>query len=139
MRGDTGFGDCDGLPRNGEIMRDAIVYSGWTWETFNVPERIALALNYLGARVLYCGSPVSVFRKPKSDLREVEPGIFAFRPAFLAERLNRLAFLQNMQARFVAKQILEKAVSLQLRDPIFYYVCLGIGFPFCRIFAVSSF
>jgi hypothetical protein len=106
-------------------MRDAIVYSGWTWETFNVPERIALALTYLGARVLYSGSPVSVFRQAKSDLSEVEPGIFAFRPAFLAERLNRLAFLQNIQARFVAKQILEKAASLRLRNPIFFYPCLG--------------
>jgi hypothetical protein len=106
-------------------MRDAIVYSGSTWETFNVPERIALALTHLGARVLYSGSPVSVFRQAKSDLREVEPGIFAFRPSFAAERLNRLAFLENIQWRFVAKQILEKAVSLQLRNPIFFYPCLG--------------
>ncbi len=106
-------------------MRDAIVCSGWTWETYNVPERIALALTHLGARVLYSGGPVSVFRQAKSDLREVEPGIFAFRPSFAAERLNKLPFMHSIQARFIAKQILEKAVSLQLRNPIFFYPWLG--------------
>jgi glycosyltransferase involved in cell wall biosynthesis len=106
-------------------VRDAIVYSGWTWKTFNVPERIALALTHLGARVLYCGSPVSVFRQADSNLHEVEPGIFAFRPVFAAERLNRLSLLQSIQARVVAKQILVHAASLELSNPIFFYPCLG--------------
>ena len=106
-------------------MRDAIVYSGWTWKTFNVPERIALALTHLGARVLYCGSPVSIFRKEDSSLHEVEPGIFAFRPSHAAERLNKLSFLHSIQARVVAKQILEQAESLKLSNPIFFYPCLG--------------
>ena len=106
-------------------MRDAIVYSGWTWKTFNVPERIALALTHLGARVLYCGSPVSILRKEDSSLHEVEPGIFAFRPSFASERLNKLSFLHSIQARVVAKQILERAESLKLSNPIFFYPCLG--------------
>ena len=106
-------------------MRDAIVYSGWTWETFNVPERIALALTHLGARVLYCGGPVSIFRQGDASLHEVEPGIFAFRPSFVSERLNKLSFLHSIQARIVAKQILERAESLKLSNPIFFYPCLG--------------
>ena len=40
-------------------MRDAIILSTWSWDTFNVPERIALALAMRGARVLYCEIPAS--------------------------------------------------------------------------------
>jgi hypothetical protein len=106
-------------------MRDAIVYSCWTWKTYNVPERIALALTHLGARVLYCGSPASIFRQRNSSLDEVEPGIFAFHPVFAAERLNRISVTQSIQARVVARQILKQAARLQLSKPIFFYPCLG--------------
>jgi hypothetical protein len=40
-------------------MRDAIILSTWSWDRFNVPERIALALAMRGARVLYCEIPAS--------------------------------------------------------------------------------
>jgi Glycosyl transferases group 1 len=106
-------------------MRDAIVYSGSAWETFNVPERVALALNLLGARVLYCEHPASILRQSPTGLREVEKGIFAFRPAFGAERLNRVPLLQSLQMAFVGKQISEKAKSLQLRRPMFFYPWLN--------------
>ena len=102
-------------------MRDAIIYSGSAWETFNVPERIALALRMLGSRVLYCEHPASILKQSPRELREVEKGIFAFRPVFLSERLNRVAPLQSLQTSFFAKQILEKAESLQLRKPMFFY------------------
>jgi hypothetical protein len=106
-------------------MRDAIVYSGWTWETFNVPERIALALARLGARVLYCEHPVSVSRQLSTSTREPEQGIVAFRPTFLADKVNRIPFARFLQARSLARQICEKAESLQLRAPLFFYPWLG--------------
>ena len=40
-------------------MRDASMLWSWSWDTFNVPERIALALAIRGARVLYCEIPAS--------------------------------------------------------------------------------
>jgi len=106
-------------------MRDAIVYSGSAWETFNVPERMALALSLLGARVLYCEHPASILRPRPTSLREVEKGIFAFRPAFLAERLNRVAPLRFLQTAVFAKQISGKAALLKLRKPLFFYPWLG--------------
>lgn len=102
-------------------MRDAIVYSGSAWDTFNVPERITLALNLLGARVLYCEHPASVLRQSRTEVREVEKGIFVLRPRFLAQRLNRLPLVRSLQAAYVAGQIVEKADSLGLRNPIFFY------------------
>ena len=46
-------------------LRDAIVFSTWSWDMFNVPERISLALASRGARVLYCEIPVSRVRRHK--------------------------------------------------------------------------
>jgi hypothetical protein len=106
-------------------MRDAIVYSTWTWETFNVPERISLALASLGMRVLYCEHPVSTLRGSRSELRELETGIFSFRPVFLADKLNRVPLARSLQAKMLARQISEKAERLQLRRPFFFYPWLG--------------
>jgi glycosyltransferase involved in cell wall biosynthesis len=106
-------------------VRDAIVFSAWTWETFNVPERIALALARLGARVLYCEHPVSLLRQPSAGTRVLEDGIVAFRPRFLADKANRLRFARSLQARSLARQICEKAETLKLRAPLFYYPWLG--------------
>ncbi len=106
-------------------MRDAIVYSGSSWETFNVPERIALALANLGVRVLYCEHPVSILRKARPGPRELPEGIQGFRPTFLADKINRIPLARSLQARVLARQICEKAESLQLRDPLFFYPWMG--------------
>ena len=59
-------------------MRDAIVFSTWDWNTFNVPERVALALVHQGFQVLYCEMPISRFRHRDKSLREIHPGIQVF-------------------------------------------------------------
>ena len=102
-------------------MRDAIVYSLLTWETFNVSERIALALVRLGARVLYCEHPASIFRRSQPRQREIRDGIIAFQPACLADRLNRVPFLGSFQTRVLAAQILKQTAILRLRAPLFFY------------------
>jgi glycosyltransferase involved in cell wall biosynthesis len=105
-------------------MRDAIVLSGWTWETFNVPERIALAMSQLGARVLYCENPVSFIRRTRREPREVAPGIVSFQPYFLGQRVNSVSLLSHLQARMLAAQIIAQAARLELRDPAFFYFLL---------------
>jgi hypothetical protein len=102
-------------------VRDAIVLSGWTWESWNVPERIALALGHLGSRVLYCENPVSRFRQSVRTFDEMEGRIHGFTPRFLGHRLNRLPLAPFWQARMVVQQILEGAKAQGLQDPLFIY------------------
>ncbi len=108
---------------NGDrLARDAIVLSGWTWEAFNVPERISLALARLGARVLYCENPVSFFRGKAHSRQEVERGIYRTGLEFLGHRLNRIpVFFPQVQSRLLAGQIMRNAKDLELRNPLFVY------------------
>src|SRR5580704_18006168 len=91
-------------------FHDAIVMSGWGWETFNVPERVTLALASLGSKVLYCQNPVSFLRDRPPGLEEIRSGIYRLIPRFFGHRLNRipLAFPQ-LQARVVTNEILQNA------------------------------
>jgi glycosyltransferase involved in cell wall biosynthesis len=113
-------------------LRDAIVFSGWRWEVFNVPERIALALSLLGMKVLYSENPASIFRHQERRIREVEKGIFEFGPRFFGHRLNSLPFMPDLQAKFLVRQILEYVARLQLRDPIVVYPNMGQLLPVCQ-------
>ena len=107
-------------------LRDAIVFSGWSWETFNVPERTALALAQLGLKVLYVENPISVFRqKSLGTLREVDDRIFALRPVFLGSRLQAVPLVAAVQANIVARQILTYKNRLGLRNPLFVYPWMG--------------
>jgi len=112
-------------------VRDAIVFSGWRWEAFNVPERIALALSFLGMKVLYSENPTSLFRHRRCEIREVEKEIFCFGPQFLGHRLNSLPLMPDLQAKFLVRQILEQVERLQLRDPIVVYPNMGQLLPVC--------
>lgn len=114
-------------------MRDAIVYSGWTWETSNFPERISLALAQLGCKVLYCEGPVSALRSKPQPLRKVAAGIYALRLRFLASRLNYLPTGALAQTRMLRRQIERAAIELRLRSPIFLYVWMGRFFPLCEL------
>lgn len=105
----------------GRTTRDAIVVSGWTWEAFNVPERIALAIARSGSRVLYCENPVSLVRQSGRHLLEVEKGVFAFGPVFFGHRLNSIPILSRSQAILLANQILVQAGELKLAEPLFIY------------------
>jgi glycosyltransferase involved in cell wall biosynthesis len=98
-----------------------------------VPERIALALAYAGSRVLYCENPVSFIRKAR-PLTEIAQQVFAFQPAFLSHRLNRIPAFLRTQSAALADQVLHEAASLKLKDPLVFYphgdYCLGL----CREF-----
>jgi hypothetical protein len=113
-------------------MRDAIVFSGMSWEAFNAPERMSLALAQLGCKVLHCGPPVSVLRGKPQPMREVAPGIHSVRLKFISSRLNRVKLMPNLQARMMYRQIESLANELSLRDPIFIYFPLGEQFPLCQ-------
>ena len=103
-------------------LRDAIVLSGWNWETFNVPERIALAFAHLGAKVLYCENPVSRFRARGRPMEEIENGIHRLRPEFLGHRFNRIPLgFPQLQARIVAIQVIRRATALGLEKPLVVY------------------
>ena len=107
-------------------VRDAIVFSGWSWDTFNVPERVALAFAQLGATVLYVENPISVFRqKSASTLRPIGDRIFGFRPVFLGHRLQSVPLLEALQGLNVALQIKHHERRLGLRDALFVYPWMG--------------
>ena len=112
-------------------MRDAIVFSFGTWETFNVPERISLALAALGCRVLHCETPVSMLRGARQPLREVGPGIHAARFGFISSRLAQVPGGAQFQARMLERQIESAASALGLRDAMFLYAPLDCLFPLC--------
>jgi hypothetical protein len=108
------FGEC-------HKVRDAIVLSGWTWEAWNVPERIALALGHLGSRVLYCENPVSRFRNSGRTFDEMAGRIHGFTPRFLGHRLNHLPLAPYCQARMIVRQIHEGSKAHGLREPVLIY------------------
>lgn len=112
-------------------MRDAIIFSTGTWETFNVQERIALALRQLGARVLICAPPVSIFRGHTQALREVEQGILAFQPVFFSMRATAAPVFGEFQAGYVAQQILDRAEHAELQNPVFFYPWMDKLLPVC--------
>lgn len=121
------------------LSRDAIVLSGWTWEAFNVPERVSLALALLGARVLYCENPRSLFRSKEEPLKEVHPGIYRLVPRFLGHRLNRLPYGSEPQAKMIAKQILRSSLKLKLKTPLFIYPHGNFLAPLSREFKGNGF
>jgi hypothetical protein len=121
-------------------VRGAIVMSGWSWETANVPERIALALSQLGVKVLYCDNPSSLLRTTAPQMVEILPGIFRFRPQFLGHRLNGLQLgLDRLQARMIATQVQKAAARLELKDPFFIYPHGDFFVPLCREFKKRGF
>jgi hypothetical protein len=121
-------------------LRDAIIVSGWNWETFNVPERVALALASLGSRVLYCENPVSLFRHRGRALEEVESGVYRFGPEFLGHRLNQVPLVfSKVQGAMVANQVLETASRLNLKDPLFIYAWGDFMVSVCREFRRKGF
>jgi hypothetical protein len=119
-------------------MRDAIVVSGWTWEASNVPERLASALALGGSRVLYCENPASFLRAVR-PFSEVQKGVFAFGLQHFSHRLNSFSILQPLQAKVLAREILNKAAGLQLNDPIFIYPHGDYCLPLCREFKQRGF
>ena len=121
-------------------MRDAIVFSGWNWETFNVPERIALAFAHSGAKVLYCENPVSRFRARGRALEEIEKGIHRLRPEFLGHRLNHIPIgFSQLQARIVASQVIRSSTALGLEKPLVVYPHGEFFVPLCREFKRRGF
>ena len=110
-----------GSNRRSGHLRDAVVFSTWSWDMFNVPERIALALASRGARVLYCEMPVSRFRRAGEPLREVAEGVYRFGPEYLGARLRSLPVVGKLQWGMVARQIIAHANALKLRDQVFLY------------------
>lgn len=113
-------------------MRDAIVFSGWVWETFNAPERFALALAHAGAKVLYCENPVSRFLRTGRKLEEVCRGVHAYGPEFLGHRLNVIPGMAYLQCRMLAAEVVSLSISLGLRDPLFVYPHLKNLTSLCR-------
>ena len=121
-------------------VRDAIVMSGWGWYNFNDPERVALALSWLGAKVLYCENPTSFFRSAAPEIAEVAPRVFRFIPQFFGHRLNRLHVgLDHFQARMIASQVHKAATELDLKNPLFIYPHGEFFVPLCREFKNRGF
>jgi hypothetical protein len=99
---------------------------------FNVPERISLAFASRGARVLYCEIPVSRLRRKGRPLTEISKGVYRFGPEYLGAKLNSLPVIGHLQWKAVAKQIVERAESLRLKDPVFLYSHFENIRPLCE-------
>jgi hypothetical protein len=112
-------------------LRDAIVFSTWDWDAFNVPERISLALSMLGSRILYCAMPVSRFRNKPAVVDEVETGIDVFQPEYLGRKFSEFGLTRDWQWKKVAHQIMKKSEALQLKDPVFIYSHVQHMLPLC--------
>ena len=115
-----------------------IIVSGWTWEAYNVPERMASAFARAGSKVLYCENPSSFLRSART-LSEVESNVFAFGLQHLSHRLNSFPILRQLQANMLAQEILEKASRLRLNDPVFIYPHGDYCLPLCRQFRRRGF
>jgi hypothetical protein len=113
-------------------MRDAIVFSTWDWDTFNVPERLALALALRGFQVLYCEMAISRFRRHGRTLREVGPGVYVFGPEYLGAKFGEFPILGGWQWKRVARQIRTQADSLSMKNPVFLYSHVKGLTPLCR-------
>jgi hypothetical protein len=120
-------------------LRDAVVFSTWDWDVFNVPERIALALASRGARVLYCAMPVSRFHHSRAPLREVARGIHRFVPEYLGSKFSSLPIIGNLQWEVVARQIIAQAKALQLKDPVFLYSHVERMTALCKAMRAARF
>jgi glycosyltransferase involved in cell wall biosynthesis len=120
-------------------MRDAIVFSLWNWENYNVPERISLALAHLGARVLYCQNPTSILRRPERVPTEISKGVYRFQPVLLGQRLNALPPLRSIQVSALRRQIDGAVAELRLHDPLFFYFYMKQMFPLCTQLKGSRF
>lgn len=119
---------------------DAILMSGWAWETSGLVERLALAITLLGGRVLYCENPVSRIRGRARGLESVANDIYRFTPEFLGHRLNRAHFgFPQFQARLVANQVLESASQMNLQQPLFIYAWGDFMVPVSREFKQKGF
>jgi len=99
---------------------------------FNVPERISLALAYRGTRVLYCEAPVSRVRRKGQRLTEISERVYRFGPEYLGAKFNSLPVIGHLQWKAVAKQIVERAESLKLKDPVFLYSHFEHMTPLCE-------
>jgi hypothetical protein len=108
------------------------VFSTWSWDVFNVPERIALALASQGSRVLYCEMPVSRFRRCGTQLSEIEPRIHRFGPEYLGAKINNVPIVRGVQWKMVAKQVLQHVEALRLKDPLFAYSHIDRITPLCE-------
>src|SRR6201993_1609622 len=99
---------------------------------FNVPERISLALASRGTRVLYCEAPVSRVRRKGQPLTEVSQRVYRFGPQYLGAKFNSLPVRGHLQWKAVAKQIVERVESLNLKDPVFLYSHFEHMTPLCE-------
>jgi hypothetical protein len=99
---------------------------------FNVPERISLALASRRARVLYCEVPVSRLRRKGQPLTEISEGVYRFGPEYLGTKFNSLPVIGHLQWKAVVKQIIERAESLKLKDPVFVYSHFENMTPLCE-------
>jgi glycosyltransferase involved in cell wall biosynthesis len=113
-------------------MRSAIVLSTWNWETFNVPERLALALALRGFRVLFCEMPVSRFGRVPRPVREVHPGLHVYSPEYLGAKFANVPLLRSWQWTMVARQIQREANLLGMKEASFLYSHIDGIAPLCR-------
>src|SRR6202162_5853225 len=103
----------------GASVRDAIVLSTWSWDVFNVPERVALALASRCARVLYCEMPASRFRHVVKPLDEVAKNVYRFAPEYLGGGLTFCPGAGDLRWNVEAKEIWGRASALVWKDPLF--------------------
>jgi hypothetical protein len=103
-------------------MRDAIILSTWSWDTFNVPERIALALAMRGARVLYCENSCLLDSGVRGELFIRSRMVCTVLVLIMwGAKSSHFAATRNLQWRMVSERIICQASALRLNDLLFLY------------------
>ncbi len=120
-------------------MHEAIVLSTWSWDTFNVPERISLALAHRGSRVLYCEIPISRLRRRGRLFSELHPGVYGFGPEYIGAKLNYLPLVRDWQWKKIAQQILKHTRALCLKSPVFIFSHVDRMTALCREMRAAGF
>ena len=114
------------VPMNGRAQDraptgEAIVFSGWRWNSNGTPERVALALAQAGWRVLYCSNASSFLREGSGRRSRLAENVQGLEPWIFGQRLNALPVLDGWQAKLLVAQVLRHARELGFQHPVVMY------------------
>lgn len=102
-------------------MRDAVVFSNWSFGANGTPERVARSLALYSRKVLYCCNPVSYFNGRISEKNSPDSRLYLHDTRFLGVRAGQIPILKLWQQHYLAHRISKAASQITRTKPIFFY------------------